>query len=153
MTHITELFKLDGEVALVTGGGKGLGYFSAEGLVEAGADVAICGRDIHGKLNPAVEKLKKIGGDCIAIKCDIRKEDDVKNMAQTIKDHYGKCDILVNNAGISDIAPSRSYSLERWKNLIDTNVTGTFLCCREIGKMMIKQKKGSIINISSLMVK
>ena len=150
MTHITELFKLDGEVALVTGGGKGLGYFSAEGLVEAGADVAICGRDIHGKLETAVEKLKKIGGDCIPIKCDIRKEDDVKNMAKTIKDHYGKCDILVNNAGISDMAPSKTYSLKRWKNLIDTNVTGTFLCCREIGKMMIRQKKGSIINISSL---
>lgn len=150
MTHITELFKLDGEVALVTGGGRGLGYFSAEGLVESGADVAICGRNIHGKLNTAVENLKKIGGDCISIKCDIRKEDDVKNMAQTIEDHYGKCDILVNNAGISDIAPSVSYSLERWKKLINTNVTGTFLCCREIGKMMIKQKKGSIINISSL---
>ncbi|HDZ18299.1 hypothetical protein LCGC14_1426230 [marine sediment metagenome] len=150
MTHIEELFKLDGEVALVTGGGKGLGYFSAEGLVEAGADVAICGRDIHGKLETAVEKLKKIGGDCIPIKCDIRKEDDVKNMAKTIKDHYGKCDILVNNAGISDMAPSKTYSLKRWKNLIDTNVTGTFLCCREIGKMMIRQKKGSIINISSM---
>ena len=150
MTHIEELFKLDGEVALVTGGGKGLGYFSAEGLVEAGADVAICGRDINGKLKTAVEKLKKIGGNCIPIKCDIKKEDDVKNMAKTIKDHYGKCDILVNNAGIFDMAPSKTYSLKRWKNLIDTNVTGTFLCCREIGKMMIRQKKGSIINISSM---
>ena len=150
MTHITELFNLDGEVALVTGGGKGLGYFSAEGLVEAGADVAICGRGIHGKLETAVEKLKKIGGDCIPIKCDIRKEDDVKNMAKTIKEHYGKCDILVNNAGIGDSGSSKSYSLERWKKIINTNVTGAFLCCREIGKMMIRQKQGSIINISSL---
>jgi len=150
MTHITELFNLDGEVALVTGGGKGLGYFSAEGLAEAGADVAICGRDIHGKLETAVEKLKKIGGDCIPIKCDITKEDDVKNMAKTIKEHYGKCDILVNNAGISDMAPSKTYPLEKWKNIINTNVTGTFLCCREIGKMMIREKKGNIINISSL---
>ena len=89
MTHITELFNLDGEVALVTGGGKGLGYFSAEGLVEAGADVAICGRDIHGKLNAAVENLNKIGGDSIPIKCDITKEEDVVNMAKTMKDHYG----------------------------------------------------------------
>ena len=150
MTHIADLFKLEGKVALVTGGGKGLGYFSAEGLVEAGADVAICGRDIHGKLEDAAEKLKKIGGDCIPIKCDVTKEDDVKQMATKLKEHYGKCDILVNNAGISDMAPSETYSLERWKNIIDTNVTGTFLCCREIGKMMIKQKKGCIINISSL---
>jgi gluconate 5-dehydrogenase len=150
MTHITDLFKLDGAVALVTGGGRGLGYFSAEGLVESGADVAICGRDIHGKLDDAAEKLKKIGGDCIPIKCDITKEEDVKQMANKLKEHYGKCDILVNNAGISDMAPSKTYSLERWKKVIDTNVTGTFLCCREVGKMMIRQKNGCIINISSL---
>ncbi|MCK5343097.1 MAG: SDR family oxidoreductase, partial [Candidatus Heimdallarchaeota archaeon] len=127
-----------------------MGYFSAEGLIEAGADVAICGRDIHGKLEIAIEKLKKIGGDCIPIKCDVTKEEDVQHMANTMEDYYGKCDILVNNAGISDTAQSKNYSLERWKNVIDTNITGTFLCCREIGKMMIKQKGGSIINISSL---
>ncbi len=74
MTHIADLFKLNGKVALVTGGGKGLGFFSAEGLAEAGADIAICGRDIHGKLDKAVEKLKEINSNCIAIKCDITKE-------------------------------------------------------------------------------
>jgi gluconate 5-dehydrogenase len=150
MTHISELFNLEGKVGLVTGGAKGLGYFSAEGLAESGADVAICGRDIHGKLEDAAEKLKKIGGDCIPIKCDVTKEEEVKQMAKTIKEYYGKCDILVNNAGVSDMSPSKTYSLERWKNVIDTNVTGTFLCCREIGKMMIRQKNGCIINISSL---
>lgn len=149
MTHVSELFKLDGKVALVTGGGKGLGYFSAEGMAEAGADVAICGRDITGKLDNAVEKLKKTGRDCISIKCDITKEDEVKQMAKKMKDYYGKCDILVNNAGIGEIAPSKNYSLKRWNNMINTNITGTFLCCREIGKMMIKQKNGNIINFSS----
>ncbi len=150
MTHISDLFNLDGKVALVTGGGKGLGYFSAEGLAESGADIAICGRNIHGKLHDAVEKLRKIGGDCISIKCDVTSEDDVNKMATTMKEHYGKCDILVNNAGVSDMGQSQTYTLERWKKIIDTNITGTFLCCREIGKMMIKQKSGSIINISSL---
>ena len=150
MTHIADLFKLDGKVALITGGGKGLGYFSAEGLAEAGADIAICGRDIHGKLDKAVENLKEINSNCMAIKCDVTKEEDVKQMAKTMKENYGKCDILVNNAGISDVAPSKTYSLKKWKDIIDTNITGTFLCCREIGKMMIRQKSGSIINISSL---
>ena len=150
MTHIADLFKLDGKVALITGGGKGLGYFSAEGLAEAGADIAICGRDIHGKLDKAVENLKEINSNCMAIKCDVTKEEDVKQMAKTMKENYGKCDILVNNAGISDVAPSKTYSLKKWKAIIDTNITGTFLCCREIGRMMIKQKGGSIINISSL---
>jgi len=149
MTHVSELFKLDGKVALVTGGGKGLGYFSAEGMAEAGADVAICGRDIHGKLDNAVEKLKKTGRDCLSIQCDITKEDEVKQMAKKMKDYYGKCDILVNNAGIGEIAPSKNYSLKRWNNMINTNITGTFLCCREIGKIMIKQKNGNIINFSS----
>jgi len=149
MTHVSDLFKLDGKVALVTGGGRGLGYFSAEGMAEAGADVVICGRDIHGKLNDAVEKLKKTGRDCISIKCDITKEDEVKQMAKNIKEYYGKCDILVNNAGIGDVAPSKTYSLRRWTNLINTNLTGTFLCCREIGKLMMRQRNGSIINFSS----
>ncbi|TFG22632.1 MAG: SDR family oxidoreductase [Promethearchaeota archaeon] len=150
MTHVSDLFKLDEKVALVTGGGRGLGYFSAEGLVEAGADVAICGRDFHGKLDDAVEKLKKKGKDCIAIKCDITQEAEVKQMAKKIKDYYGKCDILVNNAGLGDLGPSKSYDIKRWNNLINTNLTGTFLCCREFGKIMIRQKNGNIINFSSM---
>ena len=150
MTKAMDLFKLDGKVALVTGGGRGLGYFSAEALVEAGADVAICGRDIHGKLDDAVARLKKAGGnDCISIKCDITQENEVKQMAAMIKDHYDKCDILINNAGLGDIVPSKNMRLKRWKELIDTNLTGTFLCCRELGKLMIKQKSGNIINFSS----
>ncbi|MFW9896381.1 MAG: SDR family NAD(P)-dependent oxidoreductase [Candidatus Thorarchaeota archaeon] len=149
MTHISDLYRLNGLVGLVTGGGKGLGYFSAEGLVESGAKVAICGRDITGKLDVAVDKLNKIGGDCISIKCDVTNEDEVKRMASIMNGQFGKCDILINSAGVSDIGPSNMYSLERWKNIIDTNITGTFLCCREIGKMMINQKNGSIINFSS----
>ena len=113
MTHITDLYKLDGKVALITGGGKGLGYFAAEGLAEAGADIAICGRDIHGKLDEAIGKLKEIGQNCVAIKCDITKEEDIKQMAKIMKESYGKCDILVNNAGISDVAPSKTYSLKK----------------------------------------
>ena len=149
MTHISDLFKLEGKVAVVTGGAKGLGYFSAEGLAESGADIAICGRDIHGKLKDAAERLKKIGVDCLPIKCDITKEEDVIQMAKRLKDHYGKCDILVNSAGVSDMGPSSGYTLDRWKIVIDTNITGTFLCCLEIGKMMINQKNGCIINYSS----
>lgn len=149
MTKTLDLFNLEGKIALVTGGGRGLGYFAAEGLAEAGADVAICGRDIHGKLDDAVENLKKTGRNCIGIKCDIRKEEEIVRMANKMTEYYGKCDILVNNAGISDIAPSKRYKLKNWNNMLATNLTGTFLCCREIGKMMIRQKSGNIINFSS----
>ncbi|MBW2086859.1 MAG: SDR family oxidoreductase, partial [Deltaproteobacteria bacterium] len=149
MTHALELFKLDGKVALVTGGGRGLGYFAAEGLAEAGADVAICGRDVSGKLEDAWQKLKNLGRDSIAIKCDVTREEDVIKLAQEMKEHYGRCDILVNNAGIGGMVPSIQMSLESWTAMMTTNLTGTFLCCREIGKLMLKQKSGSIINFSS----
>ncbi|NHI93508.1 MAG: SDR family oxidoreductase [Candidatus Lokiarchaeota archaeon] len=149
MTHISDLFKLNGKVALVTGGGKGLGFFAAEGLAEAGANVAICGRDIHGKLDAAVKLLKKSGQDCIALKCDVTQEEEVREMAKKVQEYYGKCDILVNNAGIGDVCPSKSVKLKDWSKVINTNLTGTFLCSREIGKIMIRQKSGNIINFSS----
>jgi gluconate 5-dehydrogenase len=144
-----DLFKLDGKVALVTGGSRGLGYFAAEGLAEAGADVAICGRGMTGDLDEAVEKLKKLGRNCIAIKCDITKEDEVKTMAKKVEEHYGRCDILVNNAGIGTVIPSTDMTAESWTDMMNTNLLGAFLCCREIGQMMIGQNSGSIINFSS----
>lgn len=149
MTHALDLFKLDGKVALVTGGSRGLGYFAAESLAEAGADVVICGRNITGNLEEAVEKLKKLGRDCAAIKCDITKEDEVAQMAKEVKEHHGKCDILVNNAGIGTVIPSTDMSAEDWSGMMNTNLLGAFLCCREIGRIMIEQKSGSIINFSS----
>jgi NAD(P)-dependent dehydrogenase (short-subunit alcohol dehydrogenase family) len=149
MTHATGLFKLDGKVALVTGGGRGLGYFAAEALAEAGADVAICGRDVTGKLDDAIKKLKETGRDCIAIKCDVAEEDEVIKMAQTMKKHYGTCDILVNSAGIGGMVPAEQLSTQDWTRMMTVNLTGTFQCCREIGKLMIAQQSGRIINFSS----
>ncbi len=148
MTHALDLFKLDGKVALVTGGSRGLGLAAAEGLAEAGADVAICGRD-EGSLARALEQLKKTGRDCIAITCDISSEDDVVRMASEVKEHYGRCDVLVNNAGTGGMVPSAQMTTDAWNAMLATNLTGTFLCCREIGKLMIEQKSGSIINLSS----
>jgi NAD(P)-dependent dehydrogenase (short-subunit alcohol dehydrogenase family) len=149
MTHALDLFKLEGKVALVTGGGRGLGYFAAEGLAQAGADVAVCGRDIGGNLDSAVQKLKATGRKVIAIKCDITQEDQVLRMAEEMKEHYGRCDILVNNAGIGGMIPSVQMTSRDWVNMMNVNLLGTFQCCREIGKMMIDQKNGSIINFSS----
>lgn len=149
MANAMDLFKLDGKVALVTGGSRGLGYFAAEGLAEAGADVAICGRNIGANVDEAVEELKKTGRDCISIQCDVSKEDEVIQMAQTMKDHYGRCDILVNNAGTGIVTPTEALDSETWSNMMNVNLLGPFQCCREIGKMMIEQESGSIINFSS----
>ncbi len=148
MTNAMDLFKLDGKVALVTGGSRGLGLAAAEGLAEAGADVAICGRD-QGSLDAALKGLASTGKNCIAIQCDISSEDDVVQMASRVKDHYGRCDVLVNNAGTSAIVPSAQMTADAWNAMMATNLTGTFMCCREIGKLMIEQGSGSIINLSS----
>lgn len=149
MTHALELFKLEGKIALVTGGSRGLGYFAAEGLAEAGADIAICARDMSGSLLEASERLKTIGRDVLAIKCDVSNEDDVNRMVLQMKDHFGRCDILVNSAGISGMVPTVQMTSADWQNMMNTNLLGTFHCCREIGKMMIEQNCGSIINFSS----
>lgn len=149
MTHALDLFKLDGKVALVTGGSRGLGFYAAEGLAEAGADVAICSRNVSGSLDDAVAKLKKTGRTCIGIPCDITKENEVSEMVKKIKDQYGHCDILVNNAGIGTVVPSTDMAAADWTNMMNTNLLGAFLCCREFGKMMIEQNSGAIINFSS----
>ena len=84
MTHALDLFKLEGKVALVTGGSRGLGYFAAQALAEVGADVAICGRDVRGNLEQAARELKTIGRDILPIHCDVSKEEDVLRLAQEI---------------------------------------------------------------------
>jgi gluconate 5-dehydrogenase len=149
VTTAPDLFRLDGKVALVTGGSRGLGYFAAEGLAEVGADLAICGRDVSGSLEEAAEKLRATGRDCIAVQCDVSREEDVAALASRVKEHYGRCDILVNNAGTSGMLPTAQMTTEAWDAMMAVNLRGTFLCCREIGKGMIEQGSGSIINLSS----
>jgi gluconate 5-dehydrogenase len=149
MTQAMDLFKLEGKTALVTGGSRGLGYFAAEGLAEAGADVVICGRGIHGDLEEASDRLKKTGRRILAYKCDVSREEEVIHLAQQVKEQFGRCDILINSAGIGAMVPSVQMTSEAWVNMMNINLLGTFQCCREIGKIMIEQQSGSIVNFSS----
>ena len=149
MAHALDLFKLEGKVALVTGGSRGLGFFAAQALAEAGADVAICGRDVRGNLEQAARELKTTGHDILPVHCDVSKEEDVLRLAQEVKNHFGRCDILVNSAGIGAMVPSVQMTSQDWVNMMNINLLGMFQCCREIGKMMIERQSGSIINFSS----
>ena len=148
MATALDLFKLDGQVALVTGGGRGLGYFAAEGLAEAGADVAICGRNPE-VLEAARERLAATGRRCIAFECDVTDEPQVVAAVARMRAEYGRCDILVNNAGVGGIVPSDQMTLAAWNEMLNVNLAGMFLCCREFGKLMIEQRSGNIINFSS----
>jgi NAD(P)-dependent dehydrogenase (short-subunit alcohol dehydrogenase family) len=146
---ILSLFKLDGEKAIVTGAGRGLGREVAIGLAEAGADVAVVDRLVK-EAGETTAEIEKIGRNSIAIEGDVTNEENVKKTVQKVIDKFGKIDILVNNAGICSWVPAEDMEFKSWQQLMDVNLNGVFLYCKWVGKEMIKQKKGSIINVSSI---
>jgi gluconate 5-dehydrogenase len=147
--NVIDLFKLDGKVAIVTGGSRGLGLWIAEGLAEAGADVVLCAR----KLEPceeAAETIKKIGVRSLAVGCDVTDPDGVRLLVEKTVSEFGRVDTLINNAGFIWETPPEIVTLEIWNKTLAINATGTFLCSQEAGKQMIKQMQGKIINITSI---
>ncbi|MBA4536509.1 SDR family oxidoreductase [Bacillus aquiflavi] len=146
---IFDLFKLEGKTAIVTGGARGLGAQIAQAFAEAGANVVICSRDIEACKDRS-ESLTKFGVASLPIKCDVTNAEDVKAVVAETKNKFGSIDILVNNSGASWGAPVEEMPLEAWKKVIDVNVTGTFLMSQAVGKVMIEQKRGKVINIASV---
>ncbi|SDQ05881.1 SDR family oxidoreductase [Virgibacillus salinus] len=147
--NVLELFKLEGKTAIVTGGGRGLGAQIAQGLAEAGANVVVCSRKLEACLEMS-EELKKLGVDSLAFSCDVTNQDDVKKVVDETKAHFGSIDILVNNSGATWGAPVVDMPIEAWQKVMNVNVTGTFLMSQEVGKVMIEQEGGKIINIASI---
>jgi len=147
--NVMELFRLDGKVAIVTGGSRGLGFWMAEALAEAGANVVLCAR----KLEPceeAARAIREIGVRSLAVGCDVTDPDAVKALVEKAISEFGRVDILINNAGFIWEEPPEKVSLETWNKTMAINATGTFLCSQEAGKQMIKQERGKIINIASI---
>jgi len=147
--HVKELFDLTGKVAIVTGGGRGLGQQIAEGFAEAGANVVVCSRRVEA-CEEVSEGLKKIGVESFAITCDVTNPENVRNVVERTIEKFGRIDILVNNSGASWGALVEEMPLEAWQKVMDVNVTGTFLMSQAVGKVMIEQKSGKIINIASV---
>jgi gluconate 5-dehydrogenase len=147
--RVQDLFNLAGKTAIITGGHRGIGLHFAKGLAEAGSNVVICARNKEACEKVAAD-LEHLGVKAIGLACDIKNAEDVENLAKQTEKEFGGIDILVNNAGISWGAPPEDMPLEEWHRVIETNLTGTFLCCQIIGRMMIKQRMGKIINISSV---
>ncbi len=144
-----QLFDLTGRVALVTGGSRGLGKEIATGLGEAGARVVIVARREQW-LRPTEEELRAAGIDCLATVCDITQPDQVHEAVRMAVDRFGPVDILVNNAGISWGAPALEMPLDKWRQVLEANLTGTFLVTQTVGRLMIERRSGKIINIASL---
>jgi len=144
-----DMFNLKGEVAIVTGAGQGLGKEMALALAEVGADVTVADLNLDTAKTTAAA-VRRLGRKAIAIKADVTKINDVKRMTQRTLRSFGKIDILVNNAGVVNNYPAEKLSTRQWDKIMEVNVKGVFLCCREVGKVMIRQKKGNIINIASM---
>jgi len=142
--------ELQDQVAIVTGGGIGIGFAIAKELAKTGADVVVCSRNIERMKSDVENALSALGRRSLVIPVDVRKPEDVDNLVQKTVEEVGRIDILVNNAGASFQSPAEEISPNGWDAVIDINLKGTFLCCRAVGKVMIQQKRGNIINISSL---
>ncbi len=145
----TDLFRLDGQVALVTGGSKGLGEAMATALSGAGADVVISSRHLDEAQAVAQQISGKTGGRMLSVEADAGQSEQVEDSVQRALDAFGKIDILVNNAGINIRAPLVELSDEDWDSVIATNLSGPMYYCRAVGRQMLKSGYGRVINLGS----
>ena len=144
------MFNLDGKVALVTGGSRGLGLQMAEGVVEMGGKVVLTARKQH-ELDEAENHIRAMGGEVKTIACDLQKLDGIEGVVDEAFSAFGKIDILVNNAGASWGAPMEDYPLDGWMKVMNLNITSPFVMSQAVGrKAMIPAGGGKIINIASI---
>jgi len=134
-------------VAVVTGAGRGIGRVVALTLAERGYRVAA--NDL-AEPEATVGELREAGATVLALPGDVSDEEAVRGMVRTVVDGFGRIDVLVNNAGVSLITPAEETTLSDWRRVLEVNLTGPFLTCREFGKAMLEQGSGSIVNISSV---
>jgi NAD(P)-dependent dehydrogenase (short-subunit alcohol dehydrogenase family) len=140
---------LEGKVAIVTGGGSGIGKAAALTLAREGARVVIADIDLSSAQVVATE-IESMGRQARAIKCDVPSSQETSEMAQETLEAFGGIDILVNNAGIIEFIPTHEMDKADWDRIIGINLNGVFLCAQAVGRQMIKQKSGKIVNIASI---
>jgi 3-oxoacyl-[acyl-carrier protein] reductase len=142
--------QLEGKVAIVTGASRGIGKATALALATEGAAVVVNYASSSGAADAVVAEIQGMGGQAIAAKADVSKEAEVEAMFATAIAQFSRVDVLVNNAGITRDTLLLRMKLEDWQAVIDLNLTGVFLCTRAASKIMLKQKSGRIINITSV---
>lgn len=142
--------KLQGKVALVTGASRGIGRSIAIELAKQGANIAVNYAGSVDRANEVVAEIKGLGREAIAIQCDVANADSVTDMIKTTLNAFGTIDILVNNAGITKDNLLMRMKESEWDDVINTNLKGVFLCTKAVTRPMMKQRKGRIINITSI---
>ncbi len=139
---------LEGKIALITGGGRGIGKTVALAFAREGADIVITART-DAQLNAVAEEIRSVGRSCVAVAADISVDKDVERVFKDAFDEFGRVDILVNNAGIAIDGPFVEISMEDWDRTINVNLRGAALCAKEALSDMLKRGEGVIINIAS----
>ncbi len=145
---VLDLFRLDGKVALITGGGRGLGAQIAQAYAEAGAKVVLCSRRVEN-CEALAKAIVAGGGEALALALDVTSPESVQAVVDETVKVYGRIDILVNNGGASWGAPALEMPYDAWQKVVQTNLTGTFLMSQAVGRYMEQQGGGKIINIAS----
>lgn len=144
-----DLFDLSGRVAIVTGGGRGIGRQMATALAELGADVVVCSRK-RDNCEAAAAELSALGVRALGLECDARDPGAVDAVVRRTIQDLGRIDILVNNAGATWGAAPEDVPLESWSKVLDVNLTGVFVFCQTVGRVMIEQRAGRIVNVASI---
>jgi 3-oxoacyl-[acyl-carrier protein] reductase len=145
---VTEAKPLAGRVAIVTGGSRGIGLASARLLAEDGASVVVSGRD-RDRLEAAGRELEGGGAAVLTVVADVARREDVDRLVEAARERFGRIDVLVNNAGVTRDQLLVRMKDEDWDQVMDTNLRGVFLMTRAVGRVMMRQRSGRIINISS----
>lgn len=144
------LQRLKNQVAIITGASRGIGKATAIALAEEGAKIVVNYANNSQAAEQVVQNILDAGGEAIALQADVSQPEQVEAMIKATTDQWGRIDILVNNAGITRDTLMLRMKLEDWQKVIDLNLTGVFLCCKAVSKIMLKQRSGRIINISSV---
>jgi NAD(P)-dependent dehydrogenase (short-subunit alcohol dehydrogenase family) len=147
--NIKDLFDLTGKVAIVVGGAGGIGHAQALGLAEAGADVVVASRKLE-HLEPIAKEIQAQGKKSLAVPVEVTEEKSVVAMLDGILKEFPHIDILVNSHGLAIRKPADTFPIDEWQQVMDVNTRGTFICCQVVGRVMIKQRSGKIINMSSV---
>jgi NAD(P)-dependent dehydrogenase (short-subunit alcohol dehydrogenase family) len=148
--NVKDMFDLKGKVAIVTGGGKGIGLKMAEGLAEAGANIVLCSRKVQA-CEKAADDLGKLGVKSLALPCDVTSAKEIQAVVDETLRAFGRLDVLINNSGTNWGATPEDYPVEGWQKVMDTNINGLFQFSQIAGRAMIRQKGGNIVNITSIM--
>lgn len=143
-------FSLAGEKAIVTGSSKGIGRGIALALAHAGADVAVTSRDA-ARVEPVAQEIRQMGRAALSLALDVMDVASIDRMVAQVRDRFGRIDILVNNAGINIPEAAVEVTESHWDAVLDTNLKGLFFCAQRVGRVMLEQGRGKIVNVASQM--